>query len=345
MPELEARDKAALGLISNAEELGNFMQIMLNDGWYQKTSVLKLAIVNSLIRQQNRNVKLDLEKKVGFGWRLSGIRLNGVKKIAWRFGATPAHRSRMIMLPEYGLGIVLLSNSSQSYEALEEISKGMLELVLKHRYKIEPYDTKYFASKVEYETPVQFASAYSTYMGLITLSKKQQKILADVMGWTFRLVPRENGWYSLTYDLLGFIPLNLEWIARTLVRPAVIQGESVLIAEYEGEHYLFGQQFEAIPVSESWRKRFGEYRIRNADTVLQQLELETGRLLVHNGFLVFEYRLPVWIPLYLYLPLEVVSEARLKVPGLGSGFNAYIDLVGAEKPVLRYSGYELEQLP
>lgn len=344
LAELDTRDIPALGLVSSTDEMANFVQTLLNRGQFNQKSVLKLAAVESMLRSHNRDARLDLDKQVGFGWRLSGIKLNGVNRIAWRFGATPAHRTRIVMLPEYGLAVIAMSNSSQSFELLEHASKKTLEYILKMRHGIEPAELETGIEPMEGQENVPFASAYSTYTGLVTVSGDSERQYAEIMGWRFRLLKKENGWFGLSYDLLGLIPINLEWIAKTWVRPAVIEGETVLIARYEGENYLFGTRLEKVSVPPAWHARFGEYEIRNPDTVLKQLEVKRGRLTQKNGHLVFEYRLPVWFPLYLYIPLQVVSDSQARIPGLGSGFNAYINAQDAEGIKLQYAGYILEQL-
>ena len=67
-----------------------------------------------------------------------------------------------------------------------------------------------------------------TYINLY-LEKDDDEFELDLMGWDFQLIPRGDGWYRLEYDLFGFIPLKMDWVAEVSVAPVTMQGKYLLL--------------------------------------------------------------------------------------------------------------------
>ncbi len=94
-------------IISSAADLGHFLVAQLNDGQFGETSLLSPAMTRAM---QTEGAIAE-----GFtytaGWRVSSI---GGAKAIHHGGIVPNFRGKMVMLPEQGWGVAVLTNVSSS---------------------------------------------------------------------------------------------------------------------------------------------------------------------------------------------------------------------------------------
>ena len=119
------RDVPAAGLVSNVAELARFMRMLFGNGKLDGKQVLKPRSVSEMLRVQNAGVGLDLDTRVGLGWRLSGVRFPQAHAVAWLSNESPFARGRLLLVPEHRLGVIVLTNSSGATEAVEKVSERL----------------------------------------------------------------------------------------------------------------------------------------------------------------------------------------------------------------------------
>ena len=339
-PFLEARDLPALGLVSNVNDLAKFAQATMGS-MSSSQKVMKQTSWNKMIQAHNSHVKLDLNKGIGLGWQIGGMETKYEKPVVWRQGATLLHRSRIAMIPELGLGVVIMSNSSKGFRALDTISGEALDVLLEIKLGEQAAQEK--NQHIELPGKITgFKSLYSSYIGLIKTEKKEDRFLLDAMGWELVLKPEQNGWFRLEYDLLGFIPIKLDWFAKIRVTAANIDGVDVAIINHKSVNYLFGLAMEPPVLSEKWLNRIGVYEPKIKDALLNHYEVHEGELKLYEEVLVFEYELPAFLPLKFRVPLLPLTDNEALIPGLGTGLNERVT-VGQDKDgeYLSYSGYKV----
>jgi len=343
-PFLATRDIPALGLVSNVIDLAAFAQATMNLLPKAK-GVMPVNSWEKMIERHNQHVKLDLNKGIGLGWQIGGMETKYHKPIVWRQGATLLHRSRIAMIPELGLGIVIMANSSKGFRALDTISNEALDVLLEIKLgKLEEKEAELNAGFPGELT--NFKNLYSTFIGLLKSNKEDDSYVLDVMGWEVVLKPVIDGWYRLEYDLLGFIPLKLDWFAKIRVAAARLDGVDVAILQHKGVNYLFGMAVEQTAFSKKWQKRIGVYGPKERDALLDHYDIQEGELKLYEGVLVFEYELPAFLPLKLRLPLMPISDDEAIVPGLGTGLGERVSVVRDEQgEYFLYSGYKLVAKP
>jgi len=336
------RDTPSVGLVSTVSDLSKFFQQYLRRG--------SDNTLEETITQQNAHVLLDLEKQVGFTWYIGGTKIKNAGKVIWRGGATPNFRSRVVLLPEKHIGVVVMSNDSRSWDVIEKVSDASLSLLLEHRFNIaqpEEDELKEKIPQLEGVKPGSFNKFYSSFLGRIELVKTDELHNLDLLGWEFNLVPDKKslGWYELQYDLLGFIPIDISWIANLKISPVVIKNEQVLLAYYNGKQYLVGKAFESGEIHTSWKNMQGEYKISNPDALTDAMKISTGSLMIRDDALFFTYELPIFVGMTLEIPLQTRSNTTAIIPGLGTGMNETISLSAKNgKKTIIYSGYELEKV-
>ena len=111
---------------------------------------------------------------------------------------------------------------------------------------------------------------------------------------------------------------------------------------HSGVNYLFAWALKPANVSNVWLQRMGVYEPRRRDALLNHFEAKSGELKLHENFLVFEYKLPAFLPMRLRLPIIPLSDDEAIVPGLGTGLNERV-MAGKDErgEFIQYSAYQL----
>lgn len=335
------RDVPALGLSTTVIDLGRFFQALFKNGSFAGKAVWSDSSARELLRVQNADIALDLDRDVGLGWQLGGVDIVGGGAIASRVGATLQHRARIVALPQHKLGVAVLSNTSNSFQAQESIARELLALALEIKTGIAQPTAE--TKRPPLPAPAApFASTYATNIGVISVRPDGENYLANVMGWELKLTPKPDRWYGIEYSFFGFIPIKLDWIAEIAVAPVQVAGRSAVSLLYKHQRALFGIEHAPREPDKAWLGRLGRYEPAQRDALLEQMEVTSGELKLEGGQLVFAYRLPWRLPLTLSVPIQPVDADSAIIPGLGTGLNETVSVVrtGTQER-LRYSGYEL----
>ncbi len=345
--QLPARDIAALGLYSNVIDLAHFVQMIFNQGRYQNNTILAPHLVQQMFQNQRPKNSLETDRSIGFGWLLKNTPLPNSGQVAVRYGATLFFRGRINLLPKHQLGIIILTNSSNSFKAIDTLANEALAIAL-HTKTGATLPASIDADEPESPLPpppatahTQFAPSYVTRAGLAYVQADEDTFKANLLGRQFILSPTAK-WFSVQYKLLGFIPIDLSWLTSANIVPATINNRDVIIARYRHNNYLLGVATSPANISPQWQQRVGHYIITNPDSALDAFEIEGGELRQVGNRLVFVYRLPFWLPIHIQIPLTPLTPKLARVAGLGTALNETLHVIGAGKNErLRYSGYEL----
>jgi CubicO group peptidase (beta-lactamase class C family) len=343
---LPVRDTPAAGLYSTVNDLARFVQMLFAGGERAGRRMLGERTVRDLWRAQNERVELDLDTRVGLGWRLSGIRLKGAPRVVWQYGSSPIGRGRMVVLPESRLAVVVLGNSSGGARALEKVSEEALAMLLEGRES--PKQLAQLHEAVPERGAVsgkEFAGHYASMVGLVTVTAEGARVRAAMLNKLFGLDPRPDGLYDIDYRLLGFLPVSFGVLKEVSIQPARLNGQHYAIVRYRDHVLRFAQRFEPQPLTPAWQARLGEYHVTGKDALLELIEMRPLRLVHEDGVLFFRYRWPGWLGLVVQVPVRPVSDTELVLEGNGWLMGETIRVVraGGEER-LAYSGYELRRV-
>lgn len=340
------RDAPAAGLISNVNELARFMQMLFANGKFEGQQILKAQSVQEMLHAQNSAVALDLDTRVGLGWRLSGVRLPATRSVAWLSNESPFSRGRMVLVPEHKLGVVLLSNNSNSTELVEKASERLLELLLQTRKPIAPGETRRTAlAPAPVHKREDIIGPYATSLGLISVTTQKGGYRAHMLGKTLSLTRNAEGLFAPEYRFLGLIPIPISVLKEARLTTLKIDKRHLAVAYYRNQTHRLGERIEPVPLTDVWRKRLGEYQAVERDLLLELVKFGQIGLMHNDGLLVMRYRVPGWLGMVATIPVRPVSDTELVIEGTGWLMGETIQVVqrgGQER--LRYSGYELRQL-
>lgn len=125
---------AAGGIYTNTKELSHWMMALLNSGTYNGRRLFSPQISKEIWTPQTLQSPAPMPyfrsnfKAYGLGWEIEDI--NGYRQIS-HTGGLPGMVSQVLMIPEIGLGIVILTNQ-QSGLAFMSISDNLKDYFLKN---------------------------------------------------------------------------------------------------------------------------------------------------------------------------------------------------------------------
>lgn len=340
---LAARDVSALGMYSSVHDLAQILKAY----YLEQSKVLSRERLTSMIEPQNGNSALNFGRRTGFAWLMVGEPMLGGGEVVQVNGSTMLFRSRMTLLPQHRFGVVVLANSSNAFRAIDLVTKEILAVMLEMKTGIrQPDNDENMPISLRKLSPsTDLKSEYTTLIGYIPVARAKSDNVADVMGWDIRLLPRTDGWREVEYDLFGFIPLKLDWVAETRIGAVEVDGKNILLANIQRREQYFGMELSAPKLIPSWRSRIGTYRLAERDEFTNHYEIGTGELLERNGRLLFAYTLPWKISLEAKVAITPVNDDLAVIEGLGTGYNEVIQArLRNGKTYLRYSGYDLEKI-
>ena len=348
VPAHKLRDVPAVGLITSAPELARFVQMILGQGRLDDKNILKTRSVREMLTVQNARVALDLDNRVGLAWRLTGVNFPQARSVAWLNNDSPFSRGRVLIVPEHKLGVIVLTNSSGSTEVVKKVSERLMQLVLEQR-KL-PVAKEPASTAVTAVTPPpargDIEGKYTSLIGLISVKAAGGHYRARALGKSMELNVTREGLLAPAYRLLGLIPIPISTLKETRLTVRQVAGHHLVVAYYRNAAYRFGERIAPVKLSETWRKRLGEYQAVTRDPLLDLVKMGNVHLAYADGQLYFRYSVPGWLGLLANIPVRPLSDHELVVEGTGWLMGESVQVVTRDgQETLRYSGYELRRVP
>ncbi|MDR4469681.1 MAG: beta-lactamase family protein [Nitrospira sp.] len=348
-PELPLRDIPAGGLNVSVIDLARFAGLVFAQGQSGNHRVVKPETFMTMLTPQNHDVPLDLDRKMGLGWLLSGVgelQRHNVGTVASHGGGTFHFMSQLVTLPDHKLGAVVMSNSSTSAEIVGKIAAKLLVSALEAKSGILSEEAPPADLPLIPLSPDQLADFegwYNTAGGVAKVAKSGGKLYAEVMGKTFHLVPRPRQELGLEYKWLGLFPVDLGGLGDMTFSRATIEGHDLLIGRTTHQfRMVLGERIRPVSTPSSWLRRAGSYDIIDAgkDDAL----IDRVRLSIQDNFLVMTGRFTKPTPFEFTHALEPLSDTEAIVMGLGYGDGETVEVLQeAEQEILHYSGYRLKR--
>ena len=337
------RDTPAAGLVSSVAELSRFIQMLFANGKSTDgKQILKPESVQEMWRPQNADVALDLDTRVGLGWRLSGVPLPQTQTVVWLSNESPTSRGRLVLAPQHKIGVIVLTNNSNSTELVEKVSERVLEMVLQTRKAIGP-QTRQAAASAPAATHKNedIVGHFATALGLISVQVDKGRYRARMLGKALSLKRQPGGLFAPEYRLLGLIPIPLSVLKEARMTTLKLGKRHLVVAYYRNQMHRLGERIEPQNLPAVWQKRLGDYQVVERDPLLELVKFRDIGLIYDHGLLLLRYQVPGWLGLTANIPLRPVSDTELVIEGSGWLMGETVQVVqrdGQER--LRYSGYE-----
>jgi CubicO group peptidase (beta-lactamase class C family) len=121
------------GLVTTASDLARFARLMVEGGVFDGVRLLQVASVTEMLRLQARTHP-GLDEGFGLGF---AVRRGPGRRVAWWDGSLPGAASRLLLAPDHGLGVVVLSNQAGN-GPVNELAHRIVEEVLGEEPGPEP---------------------------------------------------------------------------------------------------------------------------------------------------------------------------------------------------------------
>lgn len=345
--EIEAiplRDLPSGGLNSSANDMSNFMRMVFADGEYAGKQIIQPDTLHEMFKVQNAQIPLDFDFKMGLGWMLSGVDVPGAGTVASHGGTTLNYHSAMVVLPEHKLGVVVLSNSVTAQGIVGKIATKTLQLALEaKRGIVQPAKIAVEAKEMPLtEADLRAYEGYfDTLIGLAKVSGKSGDLVAEIMGQTLELMPRENGQFGVRFKLFGFIPIKIDVLEELNLSLHQIEGHDVLALKSNGHSMLIGEKLTPVAIPQRILDYVGEYEIINKhDGPMPQ----SVRIQYEDGFLVGAITFAEKPGFVYRVALKPVADNELVLEGLGPGKGETLHLSKVDNELrFSFSGFELRK--
>lgn len=337
--EFDLRSLPAGGLNSSARDMTRFMTAAMNQG----KPILSPTAYKQMLTRQTAHTRYRSGEEFGLNWVLRLPKLDYLGPVAWHNGGTINFMSSMVVLPDQGLGVVVLSNSARSIEFVGEASSEILMKAARVKHGIAPPEEKTEAKITAVPTEVAQATAgfYATLMGPAWIEQKGKKLKVRLAGKSLNLNYYEDGWFSMQYKLFGIIPLPIKQLQGFRLRVVEEKGEKLLQVSEGQAIYLGGIAVQPAPINDAWRAALGKYQVNYVEDDypwIKRMELKQ-----QDGVLVAAANFGKLGAISLLL--KPISNDMAIIDGLGRSFQETVYLKQKDgSPHLYYNGFNLTKV-
>lgn len=344
-PQYPIRDMPAGSLYSSATDLGRFLQVVFTDGRSGDRVILRPETLREMLKIQNGDIPLDLDATIGLNWSVLHHKHMGT--IIGHDGGTTTFFSNMTALADHRLGVVVLTNCVEGAQAANLIAQEALESIFEAKTgrRIPDPEPMPLLARLDRERSAGYAGTYDTIFGLVTISSRDDVLLAETDMGMFRLVPLQDGTFALKYLLAGFIPVTIdeEPFDRLCLSFTEISGYPVMLAHAgrsDRKRFLFGSRLTVPQIPDAWASRLGIYK--NTDQAEEGIAVKSMELELEDGFLVAHVTFRDVREDTSRLALKPLSDTEAVVMGLGRNRGITCSLAIRDgKKYLHVLGYDL----
>jgi len=335
---LTLRDLPSGGLVSNVEDLSNFIKMIFANGRVGNQQILKPETLAEMFRPQNAQVPLDVDLRMGLGWMLSSSEIKGGGIVANHGGSLLNFHSELRILPEHKLGVIVAANSDSAHGVVIKIAAEALKLMLDAKNGIAQL-VKYDVTQSTVTTEAIDSGYFDTVVGLVKLDGA---LNTELMGYSFQLAPQANGWFGVKFNLLGLFPVSVSPLDDVHLTMTKIDGRNVLIGNMGSETTLIGERLQPPSFRDALTDYVGKYEIVNGGLGVSPTSIS---MQYQDGMYIGECTFAQMPGMVLRVALNPISENEAVISGLGSGRGDTMHMFQDESGKhIYFSGLELRKV-
>jgi len=273
--EMPIRYTAAGGLTSSVPDLLRVLEMLLSGGRYGGRAVLDSASVAAMWSWQNREVALDTDVRLGLAWFLEDLPPPFEGRIVSHGGGSLYSNAMVMLVPEHGLGVVVLAGTAGSYPAVAGLARKVLlhALETKTGQQVEE-------STVSWPHPVPWSAAESARVHgrFVTATS-----VLDIDGEGAEPVVRTGG---TTLPLRLFEDGSFTYADAFRLHIDSIGDEAILFMTNPAGTMPIGHGLtEYGPVPGAWASAQGEYHLTGTCPEGETVFYERIQVAVRDGYL------------------------------------------------------------
>jgi len=342
------RDLPAYSMYSTVGDMSRFVRMYLSQGNLDGKSVLEGNSVKEMFRVQNLDVDLDMNIQNGLGWYVENGSVKGAGRVVRHGGATMLFSSEVMLLPDDGLGVIILANTKGSGAVIKKLANRILKYSLKHKRAGNGQQAS-TDSSIRRKSRAQInhlvpEGKYATALGVLKISPKRNKICICDISRKFTLVPQTGGWYAVPKKNIGKrkLPSGYDILPDIQISSRLVNRREVIVAKRRGKEFLLGERVRDEAIPKKWKKRVGNYKVINPDS---GFEMKNTKVAIEQGMLNISYRMPKLSNKIISVPIRPISDTKAIVLGLGRMRGEVLQVVMVKgKECLKYSGYIVRKI-
>lgn len=342
------RDLPAYSMYSNVLDLSRFIRTYLTEGSLDGKVILYPETVKEILTVQNMDVPLDMSMQNGLGWYVEHATVKGAGRVVRHGGSTMLFSSEVMLLPDSGLGVVILANTKGSGSVIKKLAKRILKFALKYKQDTDPHHVvvdRSYPSKKTHAHVNQLVSEgkYATALGVLQINPKTNRICLCDINRSFKLVPKPGGWYGVSKKSIGKkLPSGFDILPDIQISSRLVNRREVIVASRHGKEFLLGERVRDEKIPNNWKRRVGNYRVLNPDS---GYEMKKTKVVIEHGILNISYKIPKLSNKTISVPIRPISDTMAIVLGLGRMRGEVLQVVMVDgKECLRYSGYIVRKI-
>jgi len=340
------RDLPAYSMYSNVLDMSRFIRMYLSGGSLDGKQLLHEATVKEIFKIQNKNVALDMNIQNGLGWYVENGSVKGGGRVVRHGGSTMLFSSELMMLPDDGLGVVILANTKGSGSIIKKLANRILKFSVKQKYAgkknsvANGSNIRRSHARVSRLIP---EGKYATAMGVLRINPKTNKICLCDIKRKFKLVPQPGGWYGVPKKNIGRkLPSGYNILPDIQISSRLVNRREVIVAKRRGKEFLLGERVRDEAIPKKWKRRVGSYKVLNPDS---GYEMKNTKVAIEHGMLNISYKMPKLSNKIISVPIRPISDNEAIVLGLGRMRGEVLQVVMVQgKECLKYSGYIVRKI-
>jgi hypothetical protein len=244
-------------MLSNPEDLSKVIKMIFNDGKYNGRQIISPETLKQMLTPQNLNSIMDGNFRIGLGFWLSGMNINNTS-YAWHGGYLFPFHSILIVLPEYKIGVVVLTNSDYGETDILEVAYKALKLIIKTKTGTKLEKQSYKKDKYFNEDEL---SKYVGQYGLdyrFIIKRSGSKLIFDSPYETTDLKPISDNLFWIKSSVFFVNSSNLYEDNYAILK--FIDNDFLSMTRSNGEFIGVAERITKNVIPEAWLKRCGKYK-------------------------------------------------------------------------------------
>ncbi|RJS20844.1 hypothetical protein DRW03_19410 [Corallococcus sp. H22C18031201] len=304
-------------LRSTVMDQTRFLRMLLAGGTLDGVTLLRPDSIAAQWSPQGAQTPLDLDLRIGLPWTLVDLPLTHGESVRWvdHSGSTFHFQSDLALLPDEGLGVVVLSNTENAGPLVEALARQVLVLALKAKRGVTvqepPAEPQVQPSSRPDAELRALEGLYSTGNGPMAVRFDGGKLTLRLGDADVELVPYAQGYFrARTGDASLWLSFQR------------IDGHDVMLVHgVPFGRLLWGERIQPTALHPAWRARLGRFGVPPG---AKHEALEQVVLREEQGFLFAELSGPALGDTNLLGVLRTEDAAHAVAVGLGRGMNEVI---------------------
>lgn len=318
----------------DARAMASYIKMLLAKGSYRGEQILTEESLKEMLTVQNGDVTVDRGQEMGLSFFMDNPEFDYAGGFYGHDGGLPNYASKLMVLPEQGLGLFIATNSPVYTFGLYDTAYEILTEAVKVKSGLKPpVEVKSKPLHMTAEEAKSFEGFFvSNRFGPVELQASGRRLLLNWLEYGLKLEFKklDNGWLRAASPIA--------YHRRGLMKIVTVDDRRYIYMRAPGMGHFMGVEQEKVELEPYWLERTGDYRVVEGEAAVPGYNNQLFHLNMQDGILTLN------IPMQLTRMLIPLNEQECVTAGTGwaSGESVYFEEKNG-KTIIKWAGYTLEQ--